>query len=113
MKTLLYSDEGRSKDSKPYHTTSISIVTPEKIRLDTTEGMFVCHAQWIMTCRDQGRKLGRDISRVSTYHDSNMIGHHRNVLPQDKGGNKVSKPDFHFFPNRINVSTFKVSKMWL
>ena len=63
--TLIYSDEGRSKSSKPDHTKHISLVTPED--------KFLCHAQVITTSRDQGRKCGLDISRISTYYDSNII----------------------------------------
>ena len=46
-----------------------------------------------MAIRDQGRKLGLDISRAYTYYDSNVIGHHRKVLLPDEGSNNVSKPD--------------------
>ena len=45
--TLLYPDEGRSKASNTDNT--------DKIRLVTPKDKFVCHAQVIMTIRDQGR----------------------------------------------------------
>ena len=91
--TLIYSDEGRSKAYKPDHIKNIILVTLEKIILVTTKDKFVCHAQVIMTIRDQGIKLGFDISRISTDNDSNIIGRHRNVILPDDGSNKVSKPD--------------------
>ena len=40
-----------------------------------------------------GRKLGLDISRVYIDYDSNIMGHHRNAILPNEGGNKFSKPD--------------------
>ena len=91
--TLLYSDEGNIKASNTDHTKKFSLVNLDKISLVTPGEKFVCHAQVIMNIRDQGRKLGLDISRFSTDYDSNIIGHHRNTLPPDEGNNKVSNPD--------------------
>ena len=85
MNTLLSSDEGRNNYSMPDHTKKVSLVT--------SENRFVCHTEGIMNSRDQGRKLGLDISRVSIDYNSNIIGHHNNMLIPDEGSNKVSKPD--------------------
>ena len=52
---LLYSDEGNSKYYKYDHNKKISLVTLEKISLVNPEDNFLCHAQVIMTIRDQGR----------------------------------------------------------
>ena len=90
---LTYYDEGRIKYYKPDQTKTIILVTPDKIGFVTTEDKFICYAQVIITNRDQGRKLGPDISIIFTDHDSNIIGFHRNALFPDEGGNKVSNPD--------------------
>ena len=91
--TLIHSDEGKSKVYNTDHNMKISLVTIDDIRLVTPEDRFVCHAQFIMTSRDQGRKLGLDISRIFTDHNFNIIGRHMNTLLPDEGSNKVSKPD--------------------
>ena len=70
--TLYYYDEGKNKAYKTDHT--------KKIRLITPEDKFLCHAQVIMTSRDQWRKLGLDISWIYTDYDFDIIGHHRKVL---------------------------------
>ena len=75
---LLYSNEGGGKASKPGHIKKIILVTPE--------GKSVCHAHVIMAIRYQGRKLGLDISIISTYYYSNVIGCHSNALLPDEGG---------------------------
>ena len=85
MNALLSSDEGRNNYSMPDHTKKVSLVT--------SENRFVCHTEGIMNSRYQGRKLGLDISRVSIDYNSNIIGHHNNMLIPDEGSNKVSKPD--------------------
>ena len=71
----------------------ISLIT--LIRLDylffdnaslvTPEDKFVRHAQVIMISRDQGRKLGLDISRISPYRDSGITGFHRNAIFTEGG----------------------------
>ena len=81
--TLLSSDKGRSKASNPDNTNNISLVTSDDISLFTPEDRFVWHAQFITTSRYRGRKLGLDISRISTDHNSNIIGCHRNKLLPD------------------------------
>ena len=88
--TLLSSNEDRSKAYNPYNTKKISLFTPENIGLVTPGENFVCNVQIIMTSRYQGRKLGLDISRISTDHYSHIIGRYSNALLPDKGGNKVS-----------------------
>ena len=99
--TLISSDKSRNKASNPYHTKDIRLVTPEKIVLFTPEENVCWRAQVIMTSRNQARKLGPEISRISTYHDSNIIACHRNVLLPDEGINEVSNtdPDTSFTPN--------------
>ena len=82
--TLLYSYEGRNKAFNNDHTNNINLVNPEE--------KFVCHAQVIMTRRNQGGKLVLNISIISTDYDSNIIGRHRNTLLPDEGSNMVSKP---------------------
>ena len=52
---LLYYGEGNIKASKPDHTKKICLVTLKKISVVTPEDKFFCHAQVIMTSRDQGR----------------------------------------------------------
>ena len=52
---LLSSDEGNIKASNPDHTKKICLVTLKKISVVTPEDKFFCHAQVIMTSRDQGR----------------------------------------------------------
>ena len=88
--TLIYSYEGRSKYYKPDNNKNISLFTTEKIGLVTSEDKFVCNVQVIMIIRYQGRKLGLDISRISTDHYSHIIGRYSNALLPDKGSNKVS-----------------------
>ena len=83
--TLLSSGKERNNDYMTDHTKKVRLVTPES--------KFVFHAEVIMTSRYQGRKLGLDIFRISTYNDSDIIGHLRNTLLPDEGGNKVFKPD--------------------
>ena len=80
--TLMYYDEGGSKSSNSYHTKKITLVI--------LEDKFVCHDQVIMTSKYQRRKLRLDIYRIYTYHDSDIIGCHRNALLPDEGINKVS-----------------------
>ena len=48
-----------------------------------------------MTSKNQGRKLELDIYRISTYHHSNIIGHHRNALLPDEEVYKVSNPGLY------------------
>ena len=49
--------------------------------------------------------MGLDISRISTYHDSNIIGLRRNALLPDEGINKVSNPDIDMvFLNNIDIT---------
>ena len=91
--TLLYSYEGKSNYSNTYHTKKMILVTLERISLVTPEDKFVCHAQVIITNRDQGRKLGPDTSRIYTDHDYNIIGFHRKALLTDDIINKVYNPD--------------------
>ena len=79
---------------------------------NTPEEIFVCHAQVIMTIRDQGSKLGLDILRVSTDYDSNIIGHYRNALPPDEGSNKVSNPD-NYTASKPNLGTTQCAKYLL
>ena len=83
--TLLYYDEGINKAYNTNNIKNISVVT--------TEDNFVCHAQVIMTIRDQGSELVIDIYRIYTDYDSSIIGLHRNYLLPDEGSNKVFKPD--------------------
>ena len=64
------------------------LVTLEKISFVTPKYKFLCN-----TSRDQKRKLRVGISRISTDHDSNTIGRHRNALLPDYISNKVYKPD--------------------
>ena len=103
------SDEGRSKYSKTKHTKNIILVNSEKIISITHKEKVVCHAQFIMNCRYQGRKLGLDISRVSTYYNSNIIGHQNNVLPSDEGSNKVSNTDIDM-DSKPNISITQYAK---
>ena len=88
--TLIYSDEWRSKDYKPDRTKNIILVTPDDIGFITPEDKFICHAQVIMTSRDQGRKLGLDISMIFIDHVSNIICRHRNALLPDEDSNNFS-----------------------
>ena len=55
--TLPFSDEGKSKASKLDQTKKISLVTLENTIFVTPEDKFICHAQVIMTTRDQGEKM--------------------------------------------------------
>ena len=94
---LLYFDEGVNKASIPYHTKKVSLVTPES--------KFVCNAEGILTSREQGRKLGLDISRVSTYYYSNIIGHQRNALLPDEENNKFLKPYIYTaYKNNLEIT---------
>ena len=52
---LLYYGEENIKASKPDPTKKICLVTLKKISVVTLEDKFFCHAQVIMTSRDQGR----------------------------------------------------------
>ena len=81
--TLIYSNEGMNKASNTDQNIKVRLVNPES--------KFVCHDGGITTSRDQVRKLGLDISRVSTFYDSNIIGHYRNVILPDGESDKVSK----------------------
>ena len=70
---------------KPDHTKQISLVTPED--------KFYCRYQLIITSRDQWRKVKLDISRVSTYYDSNILDRHRTAFLTNEGRNKAYNPD--------------------
>ena len=83
-RNMLFPDEGSKNCSKTYHNKRISLCIPVE--------NFVCHAQAILTNRYQRQNVGLDISRVSKYYCSNIIGHHRNMLLFYEGRNKVSNP---------------------
>ena len=93
--TLISSDKGKSKAYNPDHTKNISLATLDKTSLVNPKEKFVCHVQVIMTIRDQGRRLGLDISTISPDCYYNIICHHRNALLPDEGSNKVPKPDLN------------------
>ena len=57
--------------------------------------MFVCHAQVIVSSRDQGIKLGIDISIIFIDYYSNVIDRHRNAFFTDEERNKASNPDLY------------------
>ena len=69
----------------PDNTNKVSLVNPES--------NFFCHAEGIISIRDQGIKLGLDIYRFSTNDYYRIISHHRNALLPGEGNNKVYKPD--------------------
>ena len=80
--------------------------------LVTPGGKFYCHAQVIITRRDQGRKVDLEISRVSTYYDSNIIGRHRISLLPYEGRNKDYKPDIDTY-SKPDIDSTKCTKYLL
>ena len=53
--------------------------------------------------------MGLEISRISTGHDSNIIGRHRNTLLTNEGNNKVSNPDLDT-ASTLNVDITQCTK---
>ena len=91
--TLISSEERINKYYKPDHTKKIILVTPKD--------RFVRNFQVIITNRDQGRKVGLDISRFFTDYDSNIIGNPHNTLLNDERWERAFNNDLDKAPNLI------------